>query len=1005
MRSATTASSTLPSVESKEMGLQNALSLYHYHSHRDEDLVDKNPNAEPDPFDSSLSGYTGILRELIDEIPTRGPERLLRKLSVDRYDPSIERDIIDKKNVLPSGCEERNAQEILLVRCPLGDNAGSIRPSPWNGHARVCSTRTESKHFAQYFRKLSRTGQSIMLPAPLKTIYQQYKDDTSCVATWLANTANQHCYGPSPDANQAKASNNPTATSQRVKGKALLSLWDQWAKGELDLTAAAVATNTAFELAWTMEDEIRPVLDKKGGGAKVASRYHEVLCKRAGIRINVMSHSHWDESYEIGMETLVNIGQAVPAFAQSAARAQKEILKVPPVYNGRFGWYDESQAGRASSSAGKLARDKAIFSELFADLHFAARDPHCQIFLPDQLIRGMDQFVNSVGTDDDFDMNCTPLWFAWAVRTYLDIVVKLGKDCSKGFFQMQDEIYHMKRPVSGITNPDVLPGVQAFRQGTRQLRPGLHARETSPGHCRRHAHAKLHAARPAIPILAPQPHILRPLAAPTPPRVPPPGRQLRRPAARIMHVTQLYHVLRQEKLLPEPLKWHDLETFRQMQGDSAFFVGEPPSTMDGHYKNYTLCIGNSITNWAKNKRLGKGGRPASNKPTVTNLQNRRDMNMLGTLSCMMRNRIGDLSNKGPLSAEVIEAILEKGRDLAARNGRRRKEKRGGTTPVNVLRQLALDIDADVPNLKFDYITMHNTCWDLLLRLKTKFSEVMGTDMSNHLPPTEVHLTFLVGYVFLFASGHSAELTVKTAAWERKQYSLFLKEGNNATRILDAQKKGLSNTEKKALDDAFDKYRVKDTFPGYEEGMRQMGRRPDGPDSDDEGGDDFGDGRDLEQELMEVARGNPEAARLVNMLQQMMGGQGRGGQGRGGQGRGVNLILCRMLGDEKLQLIQDETNQVLSPSSSGFVPLDFRPKVDEFGDWSPADRTADRVSGGYLASWVVSSYSRFTQRHSTGEPAFDYISSPSTPGSTCKMKTDDCFSCLLGYRKRANISEL
>ncbi|KAM7212001.1 hypothetical protein V8F06_012630 [Rhypophila decipiens] len=831
-----------------------------------------------------------------------------------------------------------------------------------------------------------------MLPTPLKTIYQQYKDDTSCVATWLANTANQHGYGPSPDANQAKA-NNPTATSQRVKGKApdwalglssrrdiggqthsrnqkqyvlaikdfcpmadyiakrepavkvpdffatfaeklaetgdklsaaadsrhsyfvgilesvrntlkplmeagvynmdelkkataaaaegaskdkfrnmfsvlgvyepseaflnapdvavpktsdqpqyvaervddwsealfvyagflhdlsrirneVLSLWDQWAKGELDLTAAAVATNTAFELARTMEDEIRPVLEKTGGGAKVASRYYEVLCKRAGIRMNVTSRFHWEESYEISMETLVNIGQAVPAFAQSAARAQKETLKVPPVYNGRFGW---------------LTRDKAIFSEFFADLHSAARDPHGHIFLPDQLIRGMDQVVNSVGTDDDFDMNCTPLWFAWTARMYLDIVVKLGKDCSKGFFQMRDEIYHMKR--SDFMRERRVQGIVV----------GLHAQSCMPPDppYRFLRNNPIYCGLWLLQLRLEFHHLGVTSAA---------------PPAGIMHVTQLYHALRQEKLLPEPLKWHDLETFRQMQGDSAFFVGEPPTTMDGHYKNYTLCIGNSITNWAKNKRLGKGGRPASNKPTVTNLQNQRDMNMLGTLSCMMRNRIADPSNKGPLSAEVIEAILEKGRDLAARNDRKEDDAKrsavvpfGPTTSVNVLRQLALDIDADVPNLKFDYITMHNTCWDLLLRLKTKFSEVIGTDMSNHLPPTEVHLTFLVGYVFLFASGHSAELTVKLPPGSESNillyaaaevFNKFLKDGNNATKILEAQKKGLSDAEKRALDEAFDKYRVKDNFPGYEEGMRQMGRRPYGPDSDDERGHDL-----------------------------------------------------------------------------------------------------------------------------------------------------------------------
>jgi hypothetical protein len=30
-----------------------------------------------------MAGYTGVMQELIDELPIRGPDRLLRKLSVD----------------------------------------------------------------------------------------------------------------------------------------------------------------------------------------------------------------------------------------------------------------------------------------------------------------------------------------------------------------------------------------------------------------------------------------------------------------------------------------------------------------------------------------------------------------------------------------------------------------------------------------------------------------------------------------------------------------------------------------------------------------------------------------------------------------------------------------------------------------------------------------------------------------------------------------------------------
>jgi hypothetical protein len=52
-----------------------ALMLYYYHTHRQ-------PLHRAD-YEKGMTGYTGILNELVAEVPTRGTERLLRKLSVD----------------------------------------------------------------------------------------------------------------------------------------------------------------------------------------------------------------------------------------------------------------------------------------------------------------------------------------------------------------------------------------------------------------------------------------------------------------------------------------------------------------------------------------------------------------------------------------------------------------------------------------------------------------------------------------------------------------------------------------------------------------------------------------------------------------------------------------------------------------------------------------------------------------------------------------------------------
>ncbi|KAM7190372.1 hypothetical protein V8F33_009488 [Rhypophila sp. PSN 637] len=71
-----------PSRQTANLPPEIALILYNYHTHRTErTLYPRVDGKEKD--DPKLTGYTGILRELIADVPTKGPDRLLRKLSID----------------------------------------------------------------------------------------------------------------------------------------------------------------------------------------------------------------------------------------------------------------------------------------------------------------------------------------------------------------------------------------------------------------------------------------------------------------------------------------------------------------------------------------------------------------------------------------------------------------------------------------------------------------------------------------------------------------------------------------------------------------------------------------------------------------------------------------------------------------------------------------------------------------------------------------------------------
>lgn len=61
------------------------------------------------------------------------------------------------------------------------------------------------------------------------------------------------------------------------------SLWEKYANGELDLATVALATNTAFEFAHSMEMDIKKVMDKFGGTTVFAQLCFNAACEGLGI--------------------------------------------------------------------------------------------------------------------------------------------------------------------------------------------------------------------------------------------------------------------------------------------------------------------------------------------------------------------------------------------------------------------------------------------------------------------------------------------------------------------------------------------------------------------------------------------------------------------------------------------------------------------------------------------------------------------------------------------------
>lgn len=184
------------------------------------------------------------------------------------------------------------------------------------------------------------------------------------------------------------------------------ALWTEHASGRLDLAAASVATNTAIEMARSMEDEMTALFNKSGGTHKVTESYFYSLCKASGIDIldKEMPHDPYNlAAYDMADVCLINMLTLLASYAASVD-PQGTFLQT---YNGKFGWYDESLGGKAQTKRQQWKQDMTAVLQLMPDLNFLVRAlGHLSVV--DELTRGLAYVM-------DDGKRRAKLWLAFAL--------------------------------------------------------------------------------------------------------------------------------------------------------------------------------------------------------------------------------------------------------------------------------------------------------------------------------------------------------------------------------------------------------------------------------------------------------------------------------------------------------------------------------------------------------------------------------------------------------------
>ncbi|KAL8243570.1 hypothetical protein R6Q59_009828 [Mikania micrantha] len=187
----------------------------------------------------------------------------------------------------------------------------------------------------------------------------------------------------------------------------LTQTWKDYAANNIDLMAASVTTNTAFDLAREQCEEFvkrYPDLDGFNGASTIIFTLVSITGK--GLNYKQEPGDPWDfDLTDVAEWCLFPVYQMLDAFTRVF------VANKVPIYNGQFGWYKADDSREKMTTREKYNDDRAFLYQHLSEFAFLA-DVNHSIPVIDELTRGL------------VDMRKTkkvPIWLAFAAQIFLDI--------------------------------------------------------------------------------------------------------------------------------------------------------------------------------------------------------------------------------------------------------------------------------------------------------------------------------------------------------------------------------------------------------------------------------------------------------------------------------------------------------------------------------------------------------------------------------------------------------
>lgn len=566
-------------------------------------------------------------------------------------------------------------------------------------------------------------------------------------------------------------------------------IWTNHRDGHFELATAAVATNTAIDLANDLMEEVLPVFNDYQGAFAVCEKFfflhtHEKRGSSMEEMAAWLQGATQHDFYDIADETYFNAGRLIESLAKVLPPRQLPIYR-----EGMFGTYDPKSNRDAKTGHEKFNEDKIILAAFFPEAVSLAR------LVPGYPVE--DNFIRGIKELDKTQEVSFPLIFA--AQILLDIHHILRDRTADVAYTVIQEVtalgniidghfeYHRTLRIANWprSNDDAL---RLFRQSiTWFVGDPVHgAKEKVSRRSNNLQSSEKHRILQYSPILAGLAlyHFRAGMYDV--------GIAVANAWGSITYSAHPYNALMGERLLKNI--WVDMQLVLTTLGDSNFFVGDRPRNPADYLKRFSLQMG--VSSSALTRR---GSRAPNRSQRIEDISSRagpRGIRDGAPVSCMFIERylrkgaqvnwtpehVDNIISRSQYEVEnsdedgtlVLAQIddadkLKEKRRAHEQNSkkRRRKVSEGGRlSPEQLVKSLTFSMQAEALEFAFPYLLMHRWSWRFLRIVKDACDPILRNFFGPTYLERESELPFVVGYIFMLVvgvDGHKDDTALRRAA--------------------------------------------------------------------------------------------------------------------------------------------------------------------------------------------------------------------------------------------------